>query len=81
MQAKRHKNFQYLRQLIRNVARLEPLALRAGVRAHGMHMFAMRYRQEHCGGLSLGNFLAPTRRILGPARPAARDRRRQRAER
>jgi DegT/DnrJ/EryC1/StrS aminotransferase family len=36
---------------IRDVACLEPLALHAGVRAHGMHMFAMRYRQEHCGGL------------------------------
>jgi dTDP-4-amino-4,6-dideoxygalactose transaminase len=58
MQAARRKNFQYLRQLIRDVACLEPLALHAGVRAHGMHMFAMRYRQEHCGGLSLGNFLA-----------------------
>ena len=26
-------------------------------RAHGMYMFAMRYRQEHCGGLSIENFL------------------------
>ena len=40
-----------------NVACLEPLALHAGVRAHGMYMFAMRYRQEHCGRLSVESFL------------------------
>ena len=29
----------------------------AGVRAHGMYMFAMRYRREHCGGRSIDKFL------------------------
>jgi dTDP-4-amino-4,6-dideoxygalactose transaminase len=57
MQAVRRKNFQYLRELLGDVACLEPLALYAGVRAHGMYMFAMRYRQKHCGGLPVENFL------------------------
>jgi len=70
MQAVRHKNFQYLRQLIPEVACLEPLASHAGVRAHGMHMFAMRYRQERCGGLSLGNFLALVRAEGAPVHRA-----------
>jgi dTDP-4-amino-4,6-dideoxygalactose transaminase len=57
MQATRRKNFQYLRELMGEVACLEPLAMHGGVRAHGMYMFAMRYRQEHCGGLPIENFL------------------------
>ena len=56
-QSIRRQNFQYLRELMRDVACLKPLALHAGVRAHGMYMFAMRYKQEHCGGLSIDNFL------------------------
>jgi dTDP-4-amino-4,6-dideoxygalactose transaminase len=57
MQDVRRKNFQYLRKLMGEVVCLEPLALYAGTRRHGMHMFAMRYRQEHCGKLSIENFL------------------------
>ncbi len=57
LQAVRRKNFQYLRELMGGVACLDPLALHSGVRAHGMYMFAMRYRQEHCGRLSIDNFL------------------------
>jgi dTDP-4-amino-4,6-dideoxygalactose transaminase len=57
MQAVRRKNFHYLRELLSDVRCLEPLAFHAGVRAHGMYMFAMRYRQNHCGGLSIENFL------------------------
>jgi dTDP-4-amino-4,6-dideoxygalactose transaminase len=57
LQGIRRKNFQYLRDLMSDVACLEPLALYAGVRAHGMYMFAMRYRQEHCARLSIKNFL------------------------
>lgn len=57
LQQIRRKNFQYLRELMGSVACLEPLALYPGVRAHGMYMFAMRYRQEHCGRLSIENFL------------------------
>ena len=56
-QSIRRQNFQYLRELMQDVACLKPLALYAGARAHGMYMFAMRYRQEHCGGLPIDNFL------------------------
>jgi dTDP-4-amino-4,6-dideoxygalactose transaminase len=57
MQAIRRKSFQYLRDLMADVSCLEPLGLYAGVRAHGMYMFAMRYRQDRCGGISLEDFL------------------------
>jgi dTDP-4-amino-4,6-dideoxygalactose transaminase len=57
LQAIRRKNFQCLRDMMCNVACLEPLALHAGVRAHGMYMFAMRYKQEYCGGHSIEKFL------------------------
>jgi dTDP-4-amino-4,6-dideoxygalactose transaminase len=72
MQAIRRKNFQYLRDLMRDVGCLEPLALHAGVHAHGMHMFAMRFRPEHFSGLPVGTFLelvqaegAPAYRAFG----------------
>jgi dTDP-4-amino-4,6-dideoxygalactose transaminase len=57
MQAIRRKNFHYLRRVMSEVACLEPLALDGGVRAHGMYMFAMRYKQEHCGGIFIDEFL------------------------
>jgi dTDP-4-amino-4,6-dideoxygalactose transaminase len=57
MQTIRRKNFHRLRELMGEVACLEPLAEHGSVRAHGMHMFVMRYRQEHCGRLSLDDFL------------------------
>jgi dTDP-4-amino-4,6-dideoxygalactose transaminase len=56
-QAIRMRNFQLLRTLMADTASLEPLAVHRGVRAHGMYMFAMRYKPEHCGGLSLEKFL------------------------
>jgi dTDP-4-amino-4,6-dideoxygalactose transaminase len=56
-QAVRLKNFHLLRGLMANISCLEPLAVHPGVRAHGMYMFAMRYKQEHCGGLSLDSFI------------------------
>ena len=56
-QAVRQKNFIYLRNLMGNVRCLVPLTLYDGVRTHGMYMFAMRYKQQHCGGLSLEHFL------------------------
>ena len=43
--------------LMKEVVCLEPLALHPGVRAHGMYMFAMRYKPDHCGGLCLDSFL------------------------
>ena len=56
-QAIRRENFQYLRDLMSDVACLEPLALHSGVRAHGMYMFAMRYMPKHCGRLSIDSFV------------------------
>jgi dTDP-4-amino-4,6-dideoxygalactose transaminase len=53
----RRNNFQHLRDLMCNVECLEPLAVHAGVKAHGMYMFAMRYIDERCGGLLVDNFL------------------------
>lgn len=57
MQAIRRVNFQHLRELMGDVACLAPLLLAAGVRAHGMYMFAMRYKPDHCGGHSLDSFI------------------------
>ena len=58
-QAARLRNFQTFRELIEteDVACLKPLAVHSGVRRHGMHMFVMRYRPEHCGGLLFDDFL------------------------
>jgi dTDP-4-amino-4,6-dideoxygalactose transaminase len=56
-QSIRMRNFQSLRTLMADTASLEPLAVHHGVRAHGMYMFAMRYKREHCGGVSLQKFL------------------------
>jgi dTDP-4-amino-4,6-dideoxygalactose transaminase len=57
MQAVRRQNAQRLHELMTDIACLEPVAVHPGVRAHGLYMFAMRYRPEHCGGLSVDHFL------------------------
>ena len=57
LQGIRRKNFQHLRELLRDVECLEPLALDTRVRAHGMYMFAMRYSLERCGGFPIETFL------------------------
>jgi dTDP-4-amino-4,6-dideoxygalactose transaminase len=57
LQIVRRNNFQYLRDLMNEVSCLEPLALNAGVRAHGMYMFAMRFKNEHLEGQSIDTFL------------------------
>jgi dTDP-4-amino-4,6-dideoxygalactose transaminase len=56
-QAVRMRNFELLRSLMKDIACVEPVALHPGVRAHGMYMFAMRYRPDHCGGLSIDQFI------------------------
>ena len=56
-QALRRQNFDALHGLMADIGCLRPLAMHPGVRAHGMYMFAMRYRPEHCGGVSLTGFL------------------------
>ena len=57
LQAIRRCNFHRLRELMGEVACLEPLALHNGVRAHGMYMFAMRYKPDDCGGRNVDEFL------------------------
>ena len=57
-QAVRRGNFIRLTELMREVKCLVPVGQRADVRAHGMYMFAMRYRAERCGGLPIDEFLA-----------------------
>jgi dTDP-4-amino-4,6-dideoxygalactose transaminase len=56
-QERRRANFMKLREMLKDLACVEPLAIHPGVRTHGVHMFAMRYKQEHCRGLSLDEFL------------------------
>jgi dTDP-4-amino-4,6-dideoxygalactose transaminase len=56
-QATRLTNFNLLRSLMKEVGCLKPLAVHPGVRAHGMYMFALRYKPDRCGGLSLDNFI------------------------
>jgi dTDP-4-amino-4,6-dideoxygalactose transaminase len=53
----RRRNFDLLRSLMTEITCLQPLSLHPGVRAHGMYMFAMRYKSDRCGGLSLTQFL------------------------
>lgn len=44
-------------QLISEVSCVEPLALGPGVIRHGVHMFVLRYRPEHCAGLDIDDFV------------------------
>lgn len=53
----RRRNFLRLRELLADVRCVEPLSLEGGVRKHGVHMFAMRYKRERCDGLTIDNFL------------------------
>src|SRR5207248_8344757 len=56
-QAIRKQNFEVLRDLIRSVDCVEPLTIDPRVRAHGMYMFAMRYKPDRCAGVPLHTFL------------------------
>jgi dTDP-4-amino-4,6-dideoxygalactose transaminase len=56
-QAIRRTNFDLLRSLMRDIGCLEPLTVAANVHAHGMYMFAMRYKPDRCGGLPLDSFI------------------------
>lgn len=90
LQAIRRKNFQYLRELMADVPCLESLTISAGVHAHGMYMFASRYKHEYCGGLSIEDFLefvqaegAPVYRAFSTTisnQPAMQDLRKKRPE-
>jgi dTDP-4-amino-4,6-dideoxygalactose transaminase len=56
-QGVRQRNFDLLRSLMTDIKCLQPLAVHKGVRAHGMYMFAMRYKPDHCGKVSLDDFI------------------------
>jgi dTDP-4-amino-4,6-dideoxygalactose transaminase len=56
-QSRRWRNFQRLRELLTGIRCVEPLALHAGVRLHGVHMFVMRYKTEQCGNRSIEDFM------------------------
>jgi dTDP-4-amino-4,6-dideoxygalactose transaminase/predicted dehydrogenase len=56
-QERRRRNFFKLREMLEEVACVEPLAIHPCVRKHGIYMFVMRYRSEHCNGLLLPDFL------------------------
>lgn len=56
-QAIRAGNFAALRARLSDVPVLAPLAVHPSVRRHGMYMFVMRYRAEHCNGLPLEDFI------------------------
>jgi len=56
-QETRRRNFFKLREMLAETACVQPLAVHPGVRKHGVHMFMMRYKQEHCGGLPSEDFL------------------------
>ncbi len=56
-QATRLKNFQLLRALMKEITCLAALSVHPGVRAHGMYMFAMRYKSTQCGGISVDQFI------------------------
>jgi dTDP-4-amino-4,6-dideoxygalactose transaminase len=56
-QETRARNFKKLRELMDGVKCLEPLSEHPGMKRHGMYMFVLRYRAEHCGGISLEAFM------------------------
>jgi len=56
-QERRRRNFLKLRELLKDIRCLEPLAVHPGVRSHGMHMFVMRYKSAHCRDLAVEEFL------------------------
>lgn len=56
-QETRRRNFHRLRELLVDVTCVEPQAVDPSVTEHGVHMFVMRYKTEHCGGLGIEEFL------------------------
>ena len=57
-QQTRWENAEILRrQLVSDISCVEPLKIGPGVLRHGVHMFVVRYRPEHCGGLKVEDFI------------------------
>lgn len=57
-QERRLGNFFYLRQLFADVECIRSQVIDPRVRKHGMHMLAMCYQSEQCGGLPIEDFLS-----------------------
>jgi dTDP-4-amino-4,6-dideoxygalactose transaminase len=53
----RRRNFALLRDLLADTKCIEPQVADSRVRKHGVHMFAMRYKSDNCGGVSIEDFL------------------------
>ena len=53
----RRRNFERLTEMLADAASVEVLGVAPEVSKHGVHMFVMRYRREHCGGLPIEDFL------------------------
>jgi dTDP-4-amino-4,6-dideoxygalactose transaminase len=56
-QERRVPNFALLRELLDDVRCVKPQEIHPGVRKHGMYMFVLRYQPQHCGGLTIDEFL------------------------
>ena len=56
-QETRWRNYSKLQEMLEDVTCVKSQALTPGVRRHGVHMFVMRYKREHCGGLPIEDFL------------------------
>ncbi len=54
---RRWANFQRLHKLLERVGCVTPLAVPSYVKRHGVHLFALRYQPDACGGLALPDFM------------------------
>jgi dTDP-4-amino-4,6-dideoxygalactose transaminase len=89
-QATRKQNFARLRERVQSLRSVEPLAIDPRTREHGMYMFVLRYRPEHCGDAPLQTFLDAVRAEGAPIhrcyvstiaeQPAVKDLRARRAK-
>jgi dTDP-4-amino-4,6-dideoxygalactose transaminase len=57
LQQRRATNFAILRSLLADLKCVVPQTVHPSVRRHGMYMFVLRYRPEHCGGRPVEEFL------------------------
>lgn len=57
-QERRRQRFELLRRQLEDVPCVEIVATDPRVTKHGAYMFPIRYKAEHCDGLSIGDFLA-----------------------
>lgn len=65
-QRRRAGNFAKLREYLEGIRSFEALGVDPRVRKHGMYMFVLRYRPQHCGGWSLEDVLQAINAEGGP---------------